>query len=176
MQPVIHRTRQFLVECFLPGVERRDVEAAASRARSTTRELRAEGQAVEYVGLPEAQLNLAEAAIYLARAPKSNSVIAALGRAQKDAASAEPVPIHLKEPSGHPGLKKLGFGKGYKYPHDYPGHRVEQEYLPARFSGARYYEPSGEGEETADAGEEPRDAGEEPGDRRAGTSPDAPSV
>ena len=107
----------------------------------------AAAQAVEYVGLPEAQLNLAEAAIYLARAPKSNSVVAALGRAQKDAASADPVPLHLKEP-GHPGLKKLGFGKGYKYPHDYPGHRVEQEYLPARFSGNRYYEPSGQGEET----------------------------
>src|SRR4029453_11158831 len=105
----------------------------------------AAAQAVEYVGLPEAQLNLAEAAIYLARAPKSNSVIAALGRAQKDAASSDPVPLHLKEP-GHPGLKKIGFGKGYKYPHDYPGHRVDQEYLPARFSGNRYYEPSGEGE------------------------------
>jgi putative ATPase len=62
------------------------------------------------------------------------------------------VPLHLKEP-GHPGLKKLGFGKGYKYPHDYPGHRVEQEYLPARFSGTRYYEPSGEGEETGQPGE-----------------------
>jgi putative ATPase len=110
----------------------------------------AAAQAVEYVGLPEAQLNLAEAAIYLARAPKSNSVVAALGRAQKDAASADPVPLHLKEP-GHPGLKKLGFGKGYKYPHDYPEHRVEQEYLPARFSGNRYYEPSGQGEETEEA-------------------------
>jgi putative ATPase len=109
----------------------------------------AAAQAVEYVGLPEAQLNLAEAAIYLARAPKSNSVIAALGRAQKDAASSDPVPLHLREP-GHPGLKKLGFGRGYKYPHDYPGHRVDQEYLPARFSGNRYYEPSGQGEE-ADA-------------------------
>lgn len=107
----------------------------------------AAAQAVEYVGLPEAQLNLAEAAIYLARAPKSNSVVAALGRARADAASADPVPLHLKEP-GHPSLKKLGYGKGYKYPHDYPGHRVEQEYRPPRFSGTRYYEPSGEGEET----------------------------
>jgi len=129
----------------------------------------AAAQAVEYVGLPEAQLNLAEAAIYLARAPKSNSVIAALGRAQMDASSAEPVPLHLKEPSGHPGLKKLGYGTGYKYPHDYPGHRVEQEYLPARFSGARYYEPSGEGEET-----DVEDEG--PGDRGAGTSDEGPSV
>ncbi|HET9723960.1 MAG TPA: replication-associated recombination protein A [Actinomycetota bacterium] len=107
----------------------------------------AAAQAVEYVGLPEARLNLAEAAIYLARAPKSNSVIASLGKAQADAASADPVPLHLKEP-GHPALRKLGYGKGYKYPHDYPGHRVEQRYRPTRFEGRRYYEPSGQGEET----------------------------
>lgn len=106
----------------------------------------AAAQAVEYVGLPEARLNLAEAAIYLARAPKSNSVLTALGRAQEDAASSDPVPQHLKEP-GHPALRKLGYGKGYKYPHDYPGHRVEQEYRPVRFEGKRYYEPSGQGEE-----------------------------
>jgi putative ATPase len=107
----------------------------------------AAAQAVEYVGLPEARLNLAEAAIYLARAPKSNSVIAALGRATEDAASNDPVPLHLKEASGHPGLRKLGYGKGYKYPHDYPSHRVDQQYRPVRFEGKRYYEPSGEGEE-----------------------------
>jgi putative ATPase len=106
----------------------------------------AAAQAVEYVGLPEARLNLAEAAIYLARAPKSNSVIAALGKATEDAASVDPVPLHLKEP-GHPALRKLGYGKGYRYPHDYPGHVVEQEYRPTRFEGNRYYEPSGEGEE-----------------------------
>jgi len=106
----------------------------------------AAAQAVEYVGLPEARLNLAEAAIYLARAPKSNSVIAALGRATADASGADPVPLHLKE-AGHPGLKKFGYGKGYKYPHDYPDHRVEQEYRPARFEGHTYYEPSGQGEE-----------------------------
>ncbi|MEW6059098.1 MAG: replication-associated recombination protein A [Actinomycetota bacterium] len=107
----------------------------------------AAAQAVEYVGLPEARLNLAEAAIYLARAPKSNSVVAALGRARQDAASSDPVPLHLKEP-GHPALKKLGYGKGYKYPHDFPGHVVEQQYRPVRFEGKRYYEPSGEGEES----------------------------
>ncbi|HEX9124709.1 MAG TPA: replication-associated recombination protein A [Actinomycetota bacterium] len=106
----------------------------------------AAAQAVEYVGLPEARLNLAEAAIYLARAPKSNSVIAALGKAQRDASSSDPVPLHLKEP-GHPALKKFGYGKGYKYPHDYPGHVVEQQYRPTRFEGSRYYEPSGQGEE-----------------------------
>jgi putative ATPase len=107
----------------------------------------AAAHAVEYVGLPEAEINLAEAAIYLARAPKSNSVISSLGRAKRDAASSDPVPLHLKEP-GHPALRKLGYGKGYKYPHDFPGHRVEQEYRPVRFEGNRYYEPSGQGEET----------------------------
>jgi putative ATPase len=107
----------------------------------------AAAQAVEYVGLPEARLNLAEAAIYLARAPKSNSVITALSRATEDAASADPVPLHLRE-AGTPTARKLGYGKGYKYPHDFPGHSVEQEYRPTRFEGARYYEPSGEGEET----------------------------
>jgi putative ATPase len=107
----------------------------------------AAAQAVEYVGLPECRLNLAEAAIYLARAPKSNSVPHALGLATADAASADPVPLHLRE-AGHPALRKHGYGKGYKYPHDYPGHRVEQEYRPVRCQGTTYYEPSGMGEET----------------------------
>jgi len=107
----------------------------------------AAAQAVEYVGLPEARLNLAEAAIYLARAPKSNSVIVALGRAQEDAAGSDPVPLHLRDAS-YPGARSLGHGEGYRYPHDFPGHEVEQEYRPARFEGKRYYEPSGQGEET----------------------------
>ncbi len=113
----------------------------------------AAAQAVEYVGLPEARLNLAEAAIYLARAPKSNSVITSLGLATKDAASTDPVPLHLKEASGHPGLRKLGYGKGYKYPHNFPGHRVDQEYRPPQFEGNRYYEPSDQGEEARAEGE-----------------------
>ena len=109
----------------------------------------AAAQAVEYVGLPEARLNLAEAAIYLARAPKSNSVIAALGKATDDARSNDPVPRHLRD-THYPAAKKLGHGKGYKYPHSYPGHVIEQQYRPQRFEGRRYYEPSGEGEETED--------------------------
>jgi putative ATPase len=107
----------------------------------------AAAQAVEHVGLPEVRLNLAEAAIYLARAPKSNSVYTAISKAMEDAVSADPVPTHLRDAS-YPAARKLGHGKGYKYPHDYPGHRVEQEYRPVRFAGRRYYEPSGEGEET----------------------------
>jgi putative ATPase len=109
----------------------------------------AAAHAVEYVGLPEARLNLAEAAVYLARAPKSNSVIEALGRATRDAVSADPVPLHLRDDS-YPGAAKLGHGRGYRYPHSAPGHWVEQEYRPARFEGRRYYEPSGQGEETGD--------------------------
>jgi putative ATPase len=108
----------------------------------------AAAQAVEHVGLPEARLNLAEAAIYLARAPKSNSVYTALGKAMEDAVSADPVPTHLRDAS-YQGAKKLGHGAGYRYPHDYPGHTVEQEYRPPRFQGTRYYEASGEGEETS---------------------------
>jgi putative ATPase len=109
----------------------------------------AAAQALEHVGLPEARLNLAEAAVYLARAPKSNSVYTALSAAMDDAASADPVPTHLRDAS-YPGARTLGHGKGYRYPHDYPGHAVEQEYRPARFTGRRYYEPSGEGEEAGE--------------------------
>ena len=106
----------------------------------------AAAQAVEHVGLPEARLNLAEAAIYLALAPKSNSVYLAIAAAAEDAQSSDPVPLHLRDAS-LPTSRRLGHGKGYKYPHDYPGHRVEQEYRPERFGGKRYYEPSDQGEE-----------------------------
>jgi putative ATPase len=106
----------------------------------------AAAHAVEYVGLPEAIINLAHAAIYLSRAPKSNSVITAIGKARADAASADPVPLHLRD-THYPGARKLGHGKGYRYPHDFPGHEVEQEHRPARFEGSRYYEPSDQGEE-----------------------------
>jgi putative ATPase len=114
----------------------------------------AAAHAVEYVGLPEARINLAHATIYLARAPKSNSVITAIGKAQADAASADPVPLHLRD-THYPGAGKLGHGKGYKYPHEYPGHFVEQEHRPERFEGKRYYEPSDQGEEGS-AGEDRR--------------------
>ena len=114
----------------------------------------AAAHAVEYVGLPEARINLAHATIYLARAPKSNSVITAIGKAGADAASADPVPLHLRD-THYPGAGKLGHGKGYKYPHEFPDHYVEQEYRPERFEGKRYYEPSDQGEEGS-AGEEGR--------------------
>lgn len=107
----------------------------------------AAAHAVEYVGLPEARLNLAEAAIYLAKAPKSNSVFTAMNRAASDAASSDSVPLHLRD-AHYPGAKQLGHGKGYKYPHDYPGAVVEQEYRPARFQDRQYYVPSGSGQDT----------------------------
>ncbi len=106
----------------------------------------AAAQAVELVGMPEARLNLAHATLYLAKAPKSNSVLTALGRAAADARSADPVPLHLRD-AHYGGARALGHGEGYKYPHDFPEHRVEQEYRPQRFEGKRYYEPSGQGQD-----------------------------
>ena len=106
----------------------------------------AAAQAVEHVGLPEARLNLAQATIYLARAPKSNSVYTAISGAMQDAVSADPVPLHLRDAS-YPAAKKLGHGKGYRYPHDFPDHHVEQSYRPEPYEDARYYEPSDQGEE-----------------------------
>jgi putative ATPase len=106
-------------------------------------------QAVEHVGLPEARLNLAHAAIYLARAPKSNSVIVALERAMSDAESNDQVPPHLRD-SHYRGASEIGAGVGYRYPHDFPGHWVDQPYRPDRFQQHRYFEPSGQGDETTD--------------------------
>ena len=110
----------------------------------------AAAQAVEHVGLPEARLNLAHATIYLATAPKSNSVYTAISRAMEDAPGAEPVPMHLRDAS-YRGAKQLGHGEGYRYPHDFPGHAVEQEYRPTTFQGKRYYEPSGQGRDVTRA-------------------------
>ena len=106
-------------------------------------------QALQVVGLPEASFALSHAAVYLARAPKSNSVTKAMGRARKavaDFASAE-VPEHLRD-AHYSGAKTLGHGKGYKYPHDFPGHVVEQQYLPDGVDAGTMYEPSGQGDDT----------------------------
>ena len=108
----------------------------------------AAARAVEYVGLPEAALNLAEAVIYLARAPKSNSVIVALGRAQEDVRSGAPqeVPTHLRD-SHYKGAESLGHGEGYVYPHADPQGVVAQQYRPEALEGHVYYEPSPHGAE-----------------------------
>jgi putative ATPase len=108
----------------------------------------AAAQAVEHVGLPEARLNLAQAAIYLARAPKSNAVIKALGAAAGDVREHG----HLRPPDAlrdahYYGARKLGRGQGYVYPHSDPA-GFEVDNLPDKLKGRRYYEPSGNGEET----------------------------
>jgi putative ATPase len=107
----------------------------------------AAAQAVEHVGLPEASLNLAQAAIYLARAPKSNASYQALKAASADVrelGNARP-PKALRDASYHG--RRLGHGKGYIYPHDDPS-GFEVDYLPDELKGRKYYEPSGSGEET----------------------------
>jgi len=108
----------------------------------------AAARAVEYVGLPEAALNLAEAVIYLARAPKSNSVIVALGRAQEDVRSGaqQEVPTHLRD-SHYKGASSLGHGEGYVYPHADASGVVDQQYRPEALEGHVYYEPSSHGAE-----------------------------
>jgi putative ATPase len=107
----------------------------------------AAAHALEHVGLPEAQLNLAQAAIYLARAPKSNAVTVALGEANADVREHG----HLRPPAplrdaSYAGAKKLGRGQGYVYPHTDPA-GFEVDHLPDELKGRRYYRPSGSGEE-----------------------------
>src|SRR3954454_13930340 len=109
----------------------------------------AAAQAVEHVGLPEARLNLAQAAIYLARAPKSNASYMALNRATADVdehGAARP-PKALRDGSWYG--RRLGHGEGYVYPHDDPD-GFETSYLPEELEGRRYYEPSDAGEESSD--------------------------
>jgi putative ATPase len=113
----------------------------------------AAAHAVEHVGLPEARLNLAHATIYLARAPKSNAVITALGAASRDVREHGAVrPPKALRDTHYPGAKKLGHGAGYVYPPSDPS-GYEVDYLPEELKGRTYYEPSGEGEEAVDEAE-----------------------
>jgi putative ATPase len=102
-------------------------------------------QAAEFIGWPEARIPLAEATIYIATAPKSNSTVMAIDSAIKDVESGRtlPVPEHLRDAS-YPGAKRLGHGEGYKYAHDFPEHFVAQDYLGA---ARHYYEPTDQGVE-----------------------------
>jgi len=105
-------------------------------------------QAVHFLGMPEGRIPLAEATVYLATAPKSNSVYAGLNQAMRDGREQanEPVPLHLRNAvTGM--MKDMGYGKDYKYSHDFEGHFEEQEYLPPSLKGRRYYQPSEEGAE-----------------------------
>ena len=103
-------------------------------------------QAVHFIGIPEGNLALAQAVVYLATAPKSNSLYTAYGKVQQDVAKTrnDPVPFHLRNPvTGL--MRNVGYGKGYKYAHDFPGHFVPQQNLPDSLKGKRYYHPSDQG-------------------------------
>ena len=105
-------------------------------------------QAVHFIGLPEGSLALAQAVVYLACTPKSNSLYLAYSQVQEDIKKEriEPVPLHLRNPET--GLMRdMGYGKGYQYSHDYPGHFSPQEYLPPSLQGKRYYVPGDQGYE-----------------------------
>lgn len=104
--------------------------------------------AVERVGMPEAQIILAQAAMYVACAPKSNACVRAISEAMKivEETGNLPIPTHLQD-AHYKGAAKLGHGTGYLYAHDYPNHYVEQQYLPYELSGKEFYHPSGNGYE-----------------------------
>ena len=107
----------------------------------------AAAQAVERIGMPEAQLILSQAVLYVACAPKSNSADKAIAEAMR-AVRERPasVPVHLCD-SHYKGAAKLGRGIGYEYAHDYPKHFSRQQYLPDELVGSRFYEPSENGYE-----------------------------
>ena len=104
--------------------------------------------AVHFVGLPEGNLALSEAVVYLATAPKSNSLYQAYSRVQEDIqhSRSEPVPLHLRNPVTDL-MRQTGYGAGYKYAHDYPDHFVKQQNLPPSLQGKRYYIPGDQGYE-----------------------------
>lgn len=104
--------------------------------------------AVTVIGMPEGRIPLAQAALYVATAPKSNSSNIAIDKALEDIKKLEvgKVPIHLKD-AHYKGAEKLGHGNGYKYPHDYPGNYIPQDYLPLEFRDKEYYTPSNNGYE-----------------------------
>ena len=105
-------------------------------------------QAVHFLGMPEGRIPLAEATVYLATAPKSNSAYQALENALEDVRKLpnDPVPLHLR--NAVTGLMSgMGYGKGYRYAHEYEGHFTEQDYLPPSVQGRRYFQPSTEGTE-----------------------------
>ena len=105
-------------------------------------------QAVERIGMPEAQIILAQAAAYIACAPKSNAAVNAIASAMKTVEETGnlAIPVHLQD-AHYKGAAKLGHGKDYKYAHDYPNHYVRQQYLPYELSGREFYQPGGMGYE-----------------------------
>lgn len=105
-------------------------------------------QALEFLGMPEARIPLTQAIIAICESPKSNSVICAIDKAMADAKKGElgRVPEHLRD-THFAGHERTDNGKGYLYPHNYPGHYVEQNYMPEGFENTVYYRPSNQGEE-----------------------------
>ena len=103
---------------------------------------------LEFVGMPEARLPIAQAIIALCESPKSNSVCAAVDAAMADAEKGGygPVPVHLRD-THYAGHDRIDSGDGYKYPHDFPGHWVKQEYMPPEVRGKKYYKPTEMGHE-----------------------------
>ena len=103
-------------------------------------------QACHFVGMPECDLALAQAVTYLAAAPKSNSLYAAYGEVKADVRKygALPVPLHIRNAPTRL-MKELSYGKGYKYAHNFPDHIVDQEHMPDKLKGKRYYHPTDQG-------------------------------
>ena len=97
-------------------------------------------QAVNMVGMPEARIILSEAAVYVATSKKSNAAYMAINKAMEDVDTKDTgtIPMHIRNAPAE-GMAKEGYGVGYKYPHDYPGHWVEQQYLPDKMLGTKYY-------------------------------------
>ena len=102
-------------------------------------------QAVRYIGMPEARIILSEAAIYVAKSKKSNAAYMAINNAIADVNSKNTgtIPMHIRNAPVE-GMKAHGYHEGYKYPHDYPGHYVEQQYLPDKMVGTKYYDKDGD--------------------------------
>jgi len=103
-------------------------------------------QAYQFVGSPEGDLALAQSATYLACAPKSNALYTAYSKVKKDIQETQalPVPLHIRNaPTSL--MKKLGYGKGYKYPHNFPDSYIEEDYLPENLKGRIYYKPTDNG-------------------------------
>ncbi|HEX9060336.1 MAG TPA: replication-associated recombination protein A, partial [Clostridia bacterium] len=108
----------------------------------------AAAEAVRMIGMPEARIILAHAAVLVATSPKSNSSYAGINKALSDVEQKRTgdVPMHLRNAAAK-GMEKLGYGEGYKYAHDFPNNIVKQEYLPPEVKGTRYYEPTSNGYE-----------------------------
>ncbi len=122
-----------------------DIGLADPQALALTMDAR---DAVDFIGMPEGNLALAEAVVYLSLAPKSNALYTAYGQVQQDVeqTAAEPVPLHIRNaPTAL--MKGLGYGKGYQYAHDLEGKVADMECLPDNLKGRRYYHPTSEGVE-----------------------------